>query len=201
MKLIEVNCKKELNVDSKTAWWNQWDHEHFSEAHKGFKETQVFYEDSKCAVVYLKISLPLIKFFTFSSLHFMVQKDENTMLAYSNFLGCPSVTEITIKETKKDFCEFNMNYKFFLSGWQIMLGPLIKFLAPKWNERSWLEDLPLKKRRFFIQKKNFIDFFGTTTNEEKNSIKNLNFELPLKKLKDSRVLKYYNKYLKNGKNR
>ena len=29
MKIVEINCKKELNVDSDTAWWNQWDHEHF----------------------------------------------------------------------------------------------------------------------------------------------------------------------------
>jgi hypothetical protein len=200
MKLVEVNCKKKLNVDSKTAWWNQWDHEHFSEAHIGFKETQVFYEDNKCAVVYLKISLPIISFFSLSSLHFMVQKDENNMIAFSNFLGCPSVTQITIVETKKDFCEFNMNYKFFLSGWQVLLAPIISYLAPKWNERSWVEDLPLKERRFLLQKKNFIDFYGTSLNENKKSVKNLNFSLPVKKLNNSKVLNYLNKYLRNYKN-
>ncbi len=74
MKIVEINCKKELNVDSDTAWWNQWDHEHFSVAHEGFKQAQVFYEDKNCAVVYLEITLPIISFFKMGSLTFYGSK-------------------------------------------------------------------------------------------------------------------------------
>jgi len=128
----------------------------------------------------------------------MVQKDEENMLSFSNFLGCPSVTHITIRETRKEFCEFNMNYKFLLSGWKIILAPIIKFLAPKWNERSWQEDLPLKQRRFFMKKKNFIDFKGISNDKIINN--KILFKLPLRKINDSKVYEYLNKYFKNHKN-
>jgi hypothetical protein len=200
MKIVEVNCIKKLNVDAATAWWNQWDHEHFSVAHEGFKQTQVFYEDDRCAAVYLEITLPILSFFKMGSLHFMVQKDDENMLSFSNFLGCPSVTHITIKEIEKDFCEFNMNYKFLLGGWKVILAPIIKFLAPKWNERSWKEDLPLKQRRFFIKRKNFIDFKGITVNDKKIVNEKMPLNLPQKKMKESKVFEYLNKYFKNYKN-
>lgn len=199
MKIVEINCKKELDVDAETAWWNQWDHEHFTEAHEGFKQTQVFYEDEKCAVMFLEVTLPIINFLKLGSLHFMVQKDKDNMLSFSNFLGCPSITHITIKETKKNFCEFNMNYKFLLTGWKILLSPLIKYLAPKWNERSWKEDLPLKQRRFFMKKKKFVDFKGISEIDEETIRKKMSFKLPLKKLNNSKVLEYFNKYFKNHK--
>ncbi len=91
-----------------------------------------------------------------------------------------------------------MNYKFLLSGWKIILTPIIKFLAPKWNERSWQEDLPLKQRRFFMKKKNFYDFKGISNGKIINN--NTSFKLPLRKINDSKVFEYLNKYFKNHKN-
>ena len=90
----------------------------------------------------------------------MVQHDESTLFTYAIQLGFESKTTIKIEEIDKNNCKINSNYKFHLEGWKIIFKPLLKALIRKWNEKVWLEDLPVKLRRQRVLEMNFKDFVG-----------------------------------------
>ena len=66
----------------------------------------------------------------------------------------------SIKEDKKKSSILTMNYKFYLEGWSILLAPLLKILIPRWNEKVWKEDFPVKIRRQKVLSMNFKDFIS-----------------------------------------
>ena len=74
-----------------------------------------------------------------------------------------------------------MNYKFHLEGWKVIFKPILKILIKKWNEKVWLEDLPVKLRRQKVLEMNFKDFTGlpVETKERVNGvIKDLKLPIP-----------------------
>ena len=82
-----------------------------------------------------------------------------------------------------------MNYKFYLNGWRKILKPFLKIMIPKWNEKVWLEDYPVKIRRQMVLDMNFKDFKGlpkeiNSRKLEKNDNNNL-FKLPIPRPKNS----------------
>lgn len=97
-----------------------------------------------------------------------------------------SKTTITVKEINSNECRVTMNYKFYLNGWRRILRPILKRLIPKWNEKIWLEDLPIKLRRQLVRNIGFKDFYGLPK-DIKDRIKTEGNEvsLPLPRIKDS----------------
>ena len=117
----------------------------------------------------------------------MVQHDENTLFTYAIQFGLESKTTIKIEEIDKNNCKINSNYKFHLEGWKIIFKPLLKVLIRKWNEKVWLEDLPVKLRRQKVLEMNFKDFVGLpikVSDRYNGTIKDL--KLPIARPKNSR---------------
>lgn len=69
-------------------------------------------------------------------------------------------TTISIYSLSQKSCEIKMNYKFYLNGWRKILRPFLKKLIPIWNNKVWLEDLPIKHRREKVKRLNFKHFYG-----------------------------------------
>ena len=90
----------------------------------------------------------------------MVQHDDDTLFTYAVQMGVISKTTITVNSKTNTSCEIIMNYKFFLNGWRKILKPFLKIMIPKWNEKVWLEDYPIKIRRQKVVDMNFKDFKG-----------------------------------------
>ena len=86
----------------------------------------------------------------------MVQHDDETLYTYAIQLGVVSRTTIKIIEIESNKTKLIMNYKFVLDGIQIILYPILKFLIPKWNEKVWVEDIPLKLRRQKVLSYNLV---------------------------------------------
>ena len=62
----------------------------------------------------------------------------------------------------------------------------LKKLIPIWNEKVWLEDLPVKLRRQKVLDMNFKDFTGLPNNIEEREIKsNYKLKLPISRPKNS----------------
>ena len=104
----------------------------------------------------------------------------------------------------KNKCLVEVNYKFKFTGLRILLYPLIKFLIPRWNKRTWNEDLPLKLRRQKIKRMNFKDFKGLPKKLKDRKFSGLiDFRLPIKRLRknDSLLTKhpFYNFGRKDGR--
>ena len=113
-------------------------------------------------------------------------KDQNTVVTYGFQLGIQSLSTTKYKEISKDKCLVTLNYKFKLSGIQVLLYPILKILLPIWSERAWKEDLPLKERRQKVKRMNFKDFEGLPKNiEDRKFDGEIDFNIPVWRLRKS----------------
>lgn len=194
MKILDITFKRKVNCSASVCKWNHWDHDHINYTHKGsYNESEIFYEDDRVALTYHSLKIPLIPFLKISTLDMTVLKDKNTVCTYGFQLGIPSLTSATYTDIGKDKCLVVTNYKFKFTGLQILIYPLIKFLVPKWNKRTWYEDLPLKQRRQKIKRMNFKDFRGLPKKIKDRKFKGaIPFKLPITRLQkiDNKLTKH-----------
>jgi hypothetical protein len=179
--VLEVEIYKEINCSKDVALWNYWDHEHLDITHSAYKESNILYDKNNFMFRVDNIKIPF-PFMNFQTPLFMVQHDEDTIYVYAVQIGVISKTTITIKSLNNSSCQIIMNYKFYLNGWRKILKPFLKIMIPKWNEKVWLEDLPIKIRRQKVLDMNFKDFKGLPekiNEREKNKDENISFKLPI----------------------
>ena len=179
--VLELEFHKKVNCSKNVALWNYWDHEHLDIVHSSYKESNILYDKNNFMfrVDNIKVPFPFTKFQTPL---FMVQHDENTIYVYAVQVGVISKTTISIKSLNNSSCYITMNYKFYLNGWRKILKPFLKIMIPKWNEKVWLEDLPVKIRRQKVLDMNFKDFKGLPekiNERKKNKDENITFKLPI----------------------
>jgi hypothetical protein len=192
--LLEVNIIKKINCSKSVAFWNYWDHEHLDVVHSGYKRSDIIYDNNNFLFRIDRVRIPIFSFIAIKTPIFMVQHDENTLFTYALQFGCESKTTIRIKEIDNANTEINMNYKFHLEGWRIVMKPFLRLLIKKWNNQVWLEDLPVKLRRQKVLEMNFKDFHGLPDNLSDRSngiIKDLKLPItrPLKSRRDQHIFK------------
>ena len=187
MKILDVTIKRKANCSASVCKWNHWDHDHINYTHKGsYNESEIFYEDDRVVLFFHRMKIPLIPFLRVNTVDMTALKDKNTVVTYGFQLGIPSLSTATYKEISKDKCLVVVNYKFKFTGLQILLYPLIKFLIPKWNKRTWYEDMPLKLRRQKIKRMNFKDFRGMPNKIKDRKFSGpIDFKLPIRRLSKS----------------
>ena len=161
MKVVERTFVREVKSSAAVVKWNYWDQEHFTQVHSNYTEAQFLYESDSLVIFIFTWRLPILSFITSSGLGAMVATDEYTFKDFQTTLfGIPSFTTIKITEKDKDNCVVATTYRFILRGWRKMLGPIMYRMMATWNERVWLEDLPLKLRRHKVLRWGFRDFVG-----------------------------------------
>ena len=185
-EVLEFNFYKKVDCSKEVAFWNYWDHEHLDVVHDGYNKSNIMYDKNNFMFRIDEIKIPVLGFLKPMTPIFTVQHDENTMITFAIQFGVLSKTTININSINDRKCHINMNYKFFLNSWRKILRPLLKILVPRWNEKVWLEDLPIKLRRQKIVDMNFKDFLGLPENikDRKFSGSN-NLRLPIPRLKNS----------------
>ena len=185
MKLLDVTFKRKVNCCAKVCLWNHWDQDHINYVHKGFyTETEIFYEDDRVVLTYHRLKIPFLPFLIINTVDLQVLKDRNTVCTYGFQFGIPSLSTASYKDIGKDKCQVTVNYKFRFSGIQIFFYPLIKFLVPRWNDRTWKEDLPLKLRRQKVLRMNFKDYRGLPDKIKDRKFSGIiDFKLPISRLK------------------
>ena len=204
MKILSRTFKRRVNSSLNVCLWNHWDCDHINYVHKGFyTQSEIFYEDDRFVLIFHSLKVPLIPFLKISTIDVTVLKDKNTVCTYGFQFGIPSLSTAKYKEIAKDKCLVEVNYKFKFTGLNILFYPLIKYLIPRWNERTWNEDLSLKLRRQKVIRMNFKDFRGLPKKiKERKFLGPIDFKLPITRLKknDNKLTKhpFYNFGKKNG---
>ena len=204
MKILSRTFKRRVNSSLNVCLWNHWDCDHINYVHKGFyTESEIFYEDDRFVLIFHSLKVPLIPFLKINTIDVTVLKDKNTVCTYGFQFGIPSLSTAKYKEIAKDKCLVEVNYKFKFTGLNILFYPLIKYLIPRWNERTWSEDLSLKLRRQKVIRMNFKDFRGLPKKiKERKFLGPIDFKLPITRLKknDNKLTKhpFYNFGKKNG---
>ena len=124
--ILEINIKKVIECSKEVAFWNYWDHEHLDVVHGGYTKSDILYDKENYLFRMDLVKIPFIPFIKFTTPIFMVQHDDDTLLAFATQFSVLSKTTITIKSLEKTKCEITMNYKFYLNGWRRLLKPLFK---------------------------------------------------------------------------
>ena len=204
MKILNITFKRKVNCSASICLWNHWDHDHINYTHKGtYSNSEIFYEDDRVMLLFHSLKIPLIPFLKVNTIDMTVLKNRNTVCTYGFQFGIPSLSTAKYKDISKDKCLVEVNYKFKFTGLKILLYPLIKFLIPRWNERTWNEDLPLKLRRQKVKRLNFKDFKGLPKKmRDRKFTGPIDFKLPISRLQknDNKLTKhpFYNFGRKDG---
>ena len=187
MKIIDWTITRKANASLNVCIWNHHDTDHLNYTHKGYSETQVFFEDDGTSLMFHRLKVPFIPFLKINTVEMTsFIKDKNTVVTYGFQLGIQSLSTTKYEEISKDKCLVTLNYKFKLSGIQVLLYPILKILLPIWNERAWKEDLPLKERRQKVKRMNFKDFEGLPKNiEDRKFDGEIDFNIPVWRLRKS----------------
>jgi len=184
--ILELEFNKTIECSKEVAKWNYWDHEHLDIIHEGYKKSDILYDDKNFLFRVDKIKFPFLSFLTSTTPIFTVQHDDDTICSYALQFWVVSRTTVKIDALERTKCKITMNYKFYLNGWRKILKPILKKLIPIWNEKVWLEDLPVKLRRQKVLDMNFKDFTGLPNNIEEREIKsNYKLKLPISRPKNS----------------
>lgn len=185
-RILEISIDKSIACSAEVAFWNYWDHEHLDIIHSSYKQSDILYDAKNFLFRVDKIKIPLFPFLSSKTPIFMVQHNKETMYTFAIQFGILSKTTITIKSLSRAKCKINMNYKFHLEGWRIILKPLLKKMILIWNEKVWQEDLPVKLRRQKVLDMNFKDFIGMPENFDERSYEGkINFKPPIPRPKKS----------------
>ena len=195
MKIIERTYERTIEAGRDVVWWNYWDMEHFVFVHDSYVTNRALYEDEKSAVLELGFKIPLFSFMTSNSLTYMMLVDEDTHKVFNiGLFGILSITTIKVfKETDRR-TRITMNYQFLLEGWRVLLAPLMGHMMGKWNERVWIEDVPLKLRRQKAIDVGFVDFVGLPKKISDRVPRDYRFKVPMRRPKDSPVNEHLNKF-------
>jgi hypothetical protein len=184
--ILEFEFNKTVDCSKEIAMWNYWDHEHLDVVHGGYKQSDILYDDKNFMFRIDKVKIPFLPFITPTTPIFTVQHDDNTICDFVLIFGVLSRTIITISALERTKCKITMNYKFHLNGWRKILKPILKRLVPIWNEKVWIEDLPVKLRRQKVLDMNFKDFIGLPGSVDEREIKsNYKLKLPIPRPKNS----------------
>ena len=184
--IFEKTIERGIEAGKAVVLWNYFDHEHLDVVHGGYREAYVLYEKGSYFVNIYKVKITFIPFFYFKFPVFGFMQDEDTYVNYSFQFGIDSKLTITVKETKKDYCKIKMNYKFNLTGFRIIFYPLLKLMVSRWNEKVWLEDMPVKTRRQMVLRMGFRDFHGLPDKiEDRFYSDTLKLDLPIKRPRHS----------------
>ena len=176
--ILEMEFHKTIDCSKEVAKWNYWDHEHLDVVHSGYKKSDILYDAKNFMFRVDEVKVPIVPFLTSTTPIFTVQHDDNTIYTFALQFWILSKTTIKIFPIERNKCKITMNYKFYLNGWRKFLRPILKKLIPVWNEKVWLEDLPVKLRRQKMLDLNFKDFSGLPSNIDERVFKN-EYELKL----------------------
>ncbi len=190
MIVYEDKSTREVDAAAAAVWWNYWDHEHLIVVHKGYTDAKILYENDKMGALLLTYKLPIFSWMKSQSLNIIIKHTDEVIKAINvGIFGIPIVTTVTVKEDREDHCILDISHKFFLMGWKQILKPMLVIMAPRWNERVWQEDLPLKVRRTKVMRLGFKDFYGLPTDmAERHREGKLEFvRIPLSKLREVSV--------------
>ena len=158
--IISSSVVRRVAASVEVVQWNYTDVEHLEFVHGGYKDSRILYENGLTSLMRIKTAVPTLRFLKIPTLVFVDFPAPLVQVTYASQMGIISRTTVTLNDVSKSETEVTVDYEFELSGWRTLLAPVLRRLIPKWNEKVWDEDLPLKLRREFVRSLGFIDFAG-----------------------------------------
>lgn len=183
--ILEKEYTNIIECSPTVIWWNYWDLDHLDVVHPGYVASKILFEKDNVSLQYHTLSIPLIPFLRVKTMDFSVQVDNTRMENYAFLFNVPIKTTVTVEQLDEKKSKIIVNYKFELTGWKKLFSPILNHLIPKWNERVWMEDLPIKLRRQKALELGFKDWIGLPLKVSERHGEIPELKLPIKRFKNS----------------
>jgi hypothetical protein len=162
MAILYKKCERETECPKEVIVWNYFDHEHVVGTHyKYYSGAKVMMEKDNWCLVYRYYTLPVIHLRA-SSLGFMALLSPTHIKSIQHgMLGLILDQDITFKELGPERCLVASEYRLGVPGWTAwFLRPLFERIIQRWFDNTWVEDAPMRTRRYKVWKMGFKDFSG-----------------------------------------
>lgn len=177
-KVLSLKFEKQVPCSADVLLWNYWDGEHLEPVHGGYKYAYILYQGPRFTLCLFGTRAPLIPI-TVPTLAFVIQNKKYEQLTYAIQLILLSKTTINIYKTGDRKCTVNVHYQMILPKLLRFLYRPLRTMVPKWFERVYNEDLPLRIRRQRVLDAGFVDYVGMQKNTKSKSNKPYEFKFPL----------------------
>lgn len=157
---LSLKCEREMDCPKEVVMWNYYDHEHLVGTHyKYYNKARVLAEKDNWALVYRKMKMPFLPFNCSGiALQFM---EGNVMKTFhKDSIGFLLEMEVHFKDLPNDRSLITAIYKINTHPFFKLFEPIFKKLFRGWFNATWVEDEPMRLRRWKVHKLGFKDFNG-----------------------------------------
>jgi len=170
MAVLTATCAMEMDCPKEVVVWNYYDHEHVVGTHyKYYSAFRILAERDDWCLVERYYKLPVINLRA-SSLGFMYMESPNLIrsLQYGK-LGIVLEQEIQLDHLGPEACRVTSTYRMEVPEFMRILQPLFERVITRWFRDTWIEDAPMRVRRWKLWKLGFRDFRGLDYVNEKTA--------------------------------
>ena len=171
MAVLTAKCSMDMDCPKEVVVWNYYDHEHVVGTHyKYYSEFKILAERDDWCLVERFYKLPIIGLRA-SSLGFMCMESPGLIhsIQYGK-LGIVLDQWIELEDLDPENCRVTCTYSMEVPGFVArMFQPLFQRVITQWFHDTWVEDAPMRVRRWKLWKLGFRDFRGLDYVNEKTA--------------------------------
>ena len=183
---LTLKCEGEMDCPKEVVMWNYYDHEHLVGTHyKYYNKARVLSERDDWALVYRKMKMP---FLPFNCSGIALQFMENNVMKtfHKDSVGFLLEMEVHFKDLPNNRSHMTVVYKINTHPVFKLLEPMFQKLFEGWFHATWVEDAPMRLRRWKVHQLVFKDFHGIDyvnkklPKPERIEVKKYEFNPPIK---------------------
>lgn len=182
---LTLRCEREMDCPKEVVMWNYYDHEHLTGTHyKYYSTARVLAEGNNWALAYRKMKMPFLPF-TCSGIALQCIENNVMKTFHKDSIGFLLEMEVHFKDLPNDRSLITVIYNINTHPFLKLFEPIFKKLFKGWFHATWVEDEPMRLRRWRVHKLGFKDFCGINYINNKSSkpenleIKKYEFKLPI----------------------
>jgi hypothetical protein len=161
MAVLTAKCALDMDCPKEVVVWNYYDHEHVVGTHyKYYSAFKILAERDDWCLIARYYKLPIIRLRT-SSIGFMYMESPNLIRSIQHGkLGLVLDQRIQLDDLDGERCRVTCSYTVEVPGFARVFQPLFQRVLAQWFHDTWVEDAPMRLRRWKMWKLGFRDFRG-----------------------------------------
>ena len=183
---LTLKCEGEMDCPKEVVMWNYYDHEHLIGTHyKYYKKARILAERDSWALVYRKMKMPLLPF-NCSGIALQLMENNVMKTFHKDSVGFLLEMEVQFRDLPSDRSHMTVIYRINVHPIFKLFQPIFQKLFKSWFHATWVEDAPMRLRRWKVHNLGFKDFSGIDyinkklPKPEKMEVSKYEFKPPIK---------------------
>lgn len=157
---LELTCEGEMDCPKEIVMWNYFDHEHLVGTHyKYYDNARVLAEKDSWALVYRKMKMPLLPF-NCSGIALQLMENNVMKTFHKDSIGFLLEMEVHFFDLPDNRSKVKVYYRINTHPFFKIFQPIFQKLFTGWFKATWIEDAPMRLRRWKVHNLGFKDFNG-----------------------------------------